>query len=348
MSSCAGAHGTGAVSRRAAVTGLAAVASMLAVGRSGASDPAAPAAARLDRLVIAGMPATPTVLLARGIAAGTLAPHVAAPALKVWRTLDELRAGVRTGAYDLVALPTDAAASLFNAGAPIRLVGVLAWGLLFLIGRDPAVTGVEALAGRRVTVAFRGEAPDLILRLVLRRLGLDPDRDVVLDYVATPAETARKLLAGETDLAAVPEPVATAVLMRAAQSDRPMRRIADLTAVYGALTGRTRGLPKAGLAASEALLQARPELVAAVHAACGAAVDWVRADPAAAGRLGSEPLALPAAVVEASLPHFRLDVVTAAAARDDIERYYADLVGVAPNVLGGAPPPARFYWGGTG
>lgn len=327
------------LSRRTIVAGLAAATTAFASGRAGATTP------RLDRLVIAGMPATPTVLLARAIAAGALAPYADAPTLRVWRTLDELRAGVRTGSFDFVALPTDACASLFNGGAPIRLVDVLAWGLLYLLGRDPAVERVDQLAGRRVTVAFRGEAPDLILRLVLRRLGLDPDRDVTLDYVATPAETARRFLAGETDLAAVPEPVATAVLLRAAQSGPPARRIADLTAVYGNLTGRPRGLPKAGLAASEALVQSRPELVAAMHAACAAAADWVRSDPAAAGRLGSEPLALPAAVIEGSLPYFRLDVVTAAAAKHDLEQYFADLTAVAPEVLGGPPPPAGFYWG---
>ncbi|RAI45262.1 ABC transporter substrate-binding protein [Rhodoplanes roseus] len=336
----------GAVSRRAALAGLATTAWTLASGRSGASETGGLAAGQIERLVIAGMPATPTVLLARAIASGAFASHVTTPTLTVWRTLDELRAGVRTGAYDLVALPTDAAASLFNAGAAIRLVDVLAWGLLFLIGRAD-VQRVEQLAGRRVTVAFRGEAPDLILRLVLRRLGVDPDRDVELDYCGSPAETARRLLAGETDLAALPEPVATAVLMRAAPSDRPVRRIADLTAAYGALVGRPRGLPKAGLVASEALLQSRPELVVAAHAACVTAADWVRAEPAAAGRLGAEPLDLPAAVIEASLPHFRLDVVTAAAAHDDIAHYYADLTAVAPNVLGGPLPPARFYWGDT-
>lgn len=49
----------------------------------------------------------------------------------------------------------------------------------------------------------------------------------------------------------------------------------------------------------------------------------------------------------ASQPHFRRDGVTGAATRVGIERYRADLVGVAPTVLGGAPPPARVGWGGT-
>lgn len=49
----------------------------------------------------------------------------------------------------------------------------------------------------------------------------------------------------------------------------------------------------------------------------------------------------------ASRPHVRRDGVTGAATRDGIERYPADRVGVAPAVLGGAPPPARVGWGGT-
>ncbi|NVO13545.1 MAG: ABC transporter substrate-binding protein [Rhodoplanes sp.] len=327
------------LSRRAALSGVAAVA---ATGFAPARTRAAP---RRDRLTIAGMPATPTVLLARVLETGALAPYVEAPQLQVWRTLDELRAGVRSGAYDVVGLPTDAAAALFNGGAAIRLLDVVAWGLLYLVGRDASVTRIEDLAGRRITVAFRGEAPDLIVRLVLRRLGLDPDRDVSLDYVATPAETARRLLEGETDLAVVPEPLATAILLRSAASAAPVRRIADLTAVYGALTGRPRGLPKAGLAVSEALVETNPALVTTLHRASVAAASWVRAEPAAAARLGSEPLALPAAVIEGSLPFFRLDVVAAASVRTNLEQYFGELAAVAPDVLGGSLPPARFYWG---
>ena len=323
--------------RRAVLAALAA----LALG------PVAARAAGLDRLTVWGMPASPSVVLARAVAAGALDGFAASAGFDVWKTADQMRAGVVSGAMQLFAAPTYTAANLANRGAGVRLVNVLTWGLLYVLtARGAAVGRIEDLAGKTVLLAAKNDAPDLLTRLVLRWAGLDPDKDVTLTYAGTSAEAVPLFLTGRADIAILPEPAATAAEFRARKDGIDLVRALDITEVYGAHTGRGPAIPQAGLAVTDAFLAAHPDAVAAFAAACVEAGAWVDGHPREAGELGAASLGLPAPIIEKSLPRFRLNVRSAAAARADLELYFQNLMSLSPDFVGGRLPDAGFYWGG--
>lgn len=325
--------------RRDALAGLGALGgAVLLPGHGGA-------AARLDSLVIHGMPATPSVVMARLIETGALSAFADKAQLKVWRSPDQMRAGVVSGDMKVFGTPSYSCANMLNRGVPVRLMNIVTWGLLYLMSRDPAVRRIEDIAGKPVLMAFRNDAPDLIFRMTLRRLGMNPDTDVKLQYVGSPTEAVQLLLAGRADLAVISEPAATAAQIRGAQAGITVHRAADMTEVYGRLTGRPPRIAQAGLGVREDFVQAYPDIVQAIHDGCVAGSRWVLDNPAEAGRLGAALLDLAAPVVEKSIPSFRLDVVSAAAARPDLERYFGDLMDMSPDILGGRLPDDRFYWG---
>ncbi len=326
------------LSRRLFLTGASAITGLGLVPR-----PVAAAAA--DTLTISAMPATPSVVVAHLVESGALSPLVGKTAMKVWRTPDQMRAGVLSGEMKVFGTPSYSCANMMNRGVPVRLMNILTWGLLYVMSRDESVSRVEDLAGRQVIMAFRNDAPDLIFRLVLRRLGLSPDKDVKIQYVGTPTEATQLFLAGKADIAVLPEPVATAAQMRGMQAGVAIKRAVDLTAVYGALTGRPPRIAQAGLGVAEDLVQSRPELVKAIHDGCVASARWVMNNPASAGRLGADYLDMQPAIIERSLPHFRLGVSTAAEARPELEAYFGDLMEMSPDIMGGRMPDPRFYWG---
>ncbi|RAI45261.1 ABC transporter substrate-binding protein [Rhodoplanes roseus] len=300
---------------------------------------------RLDSLVIHGMPATPSVVMARLIETGTLSTFADKPQLKIWRSPDQMRAGVISGDMKVFGTPSYSCATMRNRGAPVRLMNIVTWGLLYLMSRDESVRRIEDIAGKSVLMAFRNDAPDLIFRMTLRRLGMNPDADVRLHYVGTPTEAVQLLLAGRAELAVISEPAATAAEIRGAQAGIALRRAADLTEVYGRLAGRPPRIAQAGLGVREDLLQAHPEIVQAIHDGCIAGSRWVLDNPVEAGRLGAPLLDLGPGTIAQSVPHFRLEVVSAAAARPDIERYFTDLMEMSPDILGGRLPDDGFYWG---
>jgi NitT/TauT family transport system substrate-binding protein len=331
-------------SRRAACAGLAALG-----GRALLPSPAAAAPPNLlDSLTIHGMPSIPSVVLAHMVQDPVLATLVRTPVLAIYRNADQMRTGVLAGSMKVFGTPSYSAANMFNREVPIRQINILTWGLVYVMSRDPAIRRIEDLAGRHVLVPSRNDAPDLIFRLVLRRLGMNPDQDLRLQYVGTPTEAAQLFLAGQADCALTPEPAGTAVEMRAFQAGIAVTRAIDLTDAYAAATGRPARISQAGLGVTEDFVQAHPEVVAAIHAGCVASARWVLDHPAEAGRLGATHLGLAAEIVERSIPRFRLAVASAAEARADMEHYFADLMEMSPGIVGGKLPEPRFYWGTAG
>ncbi|WP_036790962.1 ABC transporter substrate-binding protein [Pleomorphomonas koreensis] len=303
-------------------------------------------AAGLDRLTVWGMPASPSVVLARAVASGALAPLAGEARFDVWRTADQMRAGVVSGDIELFAAPSYAAANLCNRGAGVRLVNVLTWGLLYVFaGPGVSIGGIDDLRGRTLLVGSKNDAPDLLTRFVLKAAGLDPDKDLKLSYVGTSAEAVPLILAGKADAAVLPEPAASAAEIKAREAGVAVTRALDVTELYAARTGRPAGVPQAGLAVTERFLDAHPDVVAALHAACVEAAGWVAANPGEAAALIAGPLKLPAPIVEASLPRFRLKVASTAEARDDLEAYFRALMTLSPDIVAGRLPEPAFYWG---
>ncbi len=325
--------------RRAVLLGLAALgASSHALARAAAAGEGTP-------LTLWGIPATPSAVFARAVASDGFQAASPGARFDVWKSTDQMRAGVASGAFRLFATSTYAAANFFNRGAGTRLVNVVTWGILYVMARDDGIRGVEDLAGRTVLLSNKHEAPDLLFRLLLGWSGLDPDRDVTLDYVGSPGEAVPLFLAGRGDVAVLHEPAATAALLRARQEGIAIVRALDVTELYRRHTGLPAGIPQVGLAASERMVETEPEVVAAAHAACVEAAAWVRAHPDAAGAAAGPVLGLPAPVIAASLPHVHLDVIPAQEARADIELYFSHLMELAPGIVGGRLPDPGFYWG---
>lgn len=325
--------------RRDLLRGLAALSATglgpLLPGRAAAAEP----------LTLWGIPATPSAVFARAVASPGFQSAAPGARFDLWKSTDQMRAGIATGDFQLFATSTYAAANFFNRGAGTRLVNVVTWGVLYVMARNQTITRIEDLAGKTVLLSNKNEAPDLLFRLVLRWSGLDPDRDVTLDYVGSPGEAVPLFLSGRGDVAVLHEPAATMALLKAAKAGLPVFRALDVTQVYGRHTGRGPRIPQVGLAVSEAFLAARPDVVAAAHAACVEAGAWVLANPDQAGAATGPLLDLPPPVIAQSLPFVHLDVTAAQAARADIEVYFRNLMELDPGIVGGRLPDAGFYWG---
>ena len=298
-----------------------------------------------EPLTLWGIPASPSAVFARAVASGALDAVAPGASFDIWKSTDQMRAGIATGDFKLFATSTYAASTFYNRGAGTRMVNVVTWGVLYVMARDESITRIEDLAGKKVLLSNKNEAPDLLFRLVLKWAGLDPDKDVTLDYVGSPNEAVPLYLNGRGDVAVMHEPASTAALLKAKADGLPLRRAFDVTEVYGKYTGRGPRIPQVGLAVSEAFLDAHEDVVRAVHQACVEAGDWVLANPDEAGALAAEKLPLPAPVIAKSLPFVHLDVKTAKESQEDIEVYFDHLMSLDPAIVGGKKPDDGFYWG---
>lgn len=299
--------------------------------------------AALAELTLFGPPAGPSVTLAYAVGAGLLRDVADKASFKVWRTPDEMRAGLTSGTMQAVVMPTTVAANLHTRGLGLRLANVMTNGLLYVISTDAAVRRFADLKGRRITVPFPNDTPELVFDAALAHHGMKAGEDVEVDRAGTPIEAIQLLLAGRIDTALVPEPAATAAMVRGAASGTVVHRAIDMQAEWGAVTGLGPVMPQAGLAFGKTFLDEHPDKVEPLLAALQQATAAVIARPADAANHAASALELPWPVIEKSIPHSNLVAIPARDARPALEALFRAIAAANPKMIGGRMPDATLY-----
>ena len=144
------------------------------------------------------------------------------------------------GEVPISLLATGAIASAVAQGADVVLLATSANKLVFQLLAAPHIADAEALRGQPVGVSGRGSAGDFATRYALKRLGLDPDQDVVIRVVpGGDAGLANALLSGSFVAGALGPPSDYRLEQHGFRS---LVRLADLNVPYtgtGPATTRT-------------------------------------------------------------------------------------------------------------
>jgi len=301
------------------------------------------AGAPLDTLEIWGPPAGPSITVLLAIASGRLDAAARKPTLRVWRQVDEVRAGLTSKSFDVGIVPVPVAANLYNRGLGVRLVNVMTNGILYVMASDPTLTKLEALRGHKLAVLFPNELPSLILERLFRQAGIDSKTEVELTPTATPLEAMQLLVLGRVDAALIPEPAASAAIVKGSLAGRTIHRVIDLQAEWGKMTGGPNIVPQAGLVVTDSFRAANGDALAAIQDGLERAVVDVNAHPARAANTAAGPLQMPWPVIEKSIPYCNLVATPAHEARAHVEAVLKAMADVNPGYIGGHLPDSSFY-----
>jgi len=312
--------------------------------------PLAAHAGKLPRLVLGGPSATVSTPLIHMVETGALADLADEVEFVPWRDPDQLRAMALEGRADVLAMPTNVAANLFNRGAPVTLMNVSTWGVLWMVSRSPDRKTLADFRGEEIAMPFRGDMPDIMFQLLAARQGLDARKNFRLRYVASPVDAMQLLVMRRVDHALLAEPAVSMALRKTKSFPLglvapELHRSVDLQQEWGRLYARGTRIPQAGIAAVGKLRE-RPELLARIEAAYAASLVWCKAHALECGRMVAKRVDTlsPEAVADA-IAVSQLDAVPAAAARAELEFFFGELHARNPALVGGKLPGDAFYGG---
>jgi NitT/TauT family transport system substrate-binding protein len=253
-------------------------------------------------------------------------------------TPDQMRAELAAGRVDVILVPTNVAANLYNRGVDVQFLGVFEMDLMHLVG-PPGTQGWDGLRGQTVLIPFQGDILDLAFQALAPANGLVIGEDVAVEYAATPPEVLSALLQGRVSFGLLPEPLASVALARAGAEGVPLERIVNVADSWREQFGGELVTPS--FVVTTEFAESHPAVVAALQEELGASLEDVVARSADVAPALAEPAQLPVPVVAEVLsrlaPEFRVD------ARDDIESYLSVLAEVSPESVGGQLPPAAIY-----
>ncbi len=249
-------------------------------------------------------------------------------------------AALISGGCDIAALPTNAAAAVYNkTQGGVRLLALNTLGVLYLVVNGEAMT-VQSLAdldGMRVYVPAQN--PLFLFQALCGAAGVDVTID---DTYAQPADLRTALAAGEVDAAVLPEPMVT-IACAANGSLIPALDLTEQWQNYYPENSLVQGC----VVARTGFVEDHPAEVDAFLEEYGASIAYAQEQPAdAAALIEQTGVFTNAAVAEKALPRCNLCFITGDEMQTDMDGFLQILYGVAPESIGGAVPDEAFYYKG--
>ena len=160
------------------------------------------------KLTLWGPPVTPSVLLAIAAREGK-AKDISPFDVQIWRSPDQLRAGLVNGEIAASIVPSYVAANLYNQGRKVKLFNIMSEGLNYIAAPvedgNPHIASLADLAQHSPVIPFKNDMPDLPLQIPYKNAGLEFAAAKVI-YAATPPEALAPFLGAAVECATVPEP----------------------------------------------------------------------------------------------------------------------------------------------
>ena len=243
------------------------------------------------------------------------------------------------GQLDIAAIPTNAAVSLYNkTNGGVRIIALNTAGVLYILENGNAVSQVSDLKGKTLYAVGQGSNPEYVLRFILSKNGIDPDKDVDIQFLDS-AELTTRMATGEIGLCMLPVPAVTTVLTK-----NPSVRIAlDLTEEWDKLNVGSKLTMGCVVVRTEFLKENKAAVLTFLRE-YQKSIEYVKANPAEAGQMCADFGIVPAAAIATkAIPDSNLIFVSGDAIRPYIEGYFQVLYDANPKAIGGAMPKDDFY-----
>lgn len=256
---------------------------------------------------------------------------------------DEVVAAISNGDADIAAVATNLAATLYNkTSGGVTVLAVNTLGVLSLLGNGQEVATIADLAGKTIYAPGQGANPEYILRYVLTGNGLDPDKDVTIQFVGEGSEL---LTVWQTDPEAIimaPQPVATSILMQ----NENAGTLFNMTDEWDKVSGGDSTLMMGCVIVRNEFLQENPGAVALFLQEYAASIEKAQSDVEGTAALCEQYGLIPkAALAKAAIPSCGLTFVTGAEMKSALSGYLQVMFDADLKSVGGAMPGDDFYYG---
>lgn len=258
----------------------------------------------------------------------------------LYGTADEVTPKLLKGELDLAAVPANLASVLYNnTEGQIRLVAVNTLGVLYIVENGETVTSIEDLKGQTVYATGKGSTPEYTLRYLLKQHGIDPDKDLTIEFKSEPAEVVALMESRKNVIAMLPQPYVTVAGTKV--EDLSVRL--DLTKEWDSL-GNGSQLITGVMVARADVLKDRPEEIKKFLGEYEASVNFVKENTEEASQLIEKYGIVKAAVAKKALPACNLTFLKGSDLKAPVSGYLGTLFEENPKAVGGKLPGDDFYY----
>ena len=243
------------------------------------------------------------------------------------------------GEINIASVPTNVAATLYNkSNGKVRMLAVNTYGVLSILEKGDSIKSIADLKGKTIYSTGKGQNPEYILNHILTENGIDPEKDVTINFVSS-EDLVAKLISGEAEVALAPEPAATTVMVKNANLNRAISindewsKVSDTQLMMGCVI------------ALDSYVNANPEAVEMFLKEYEASVKFATENlDETATHCETYKIAASAAIAKKAIPTCNLCYVTGEYMKNNVNGYFNVLFNADPTSIGGKLPADDLYY----
>lgn len=255
--------------------------------------------------------------------------------------VDEITPNIVQKKVDIAAVPANLASVLYNnTEGGVKVLAVNTLGVIYIVETGDSVNSVSDLKGKTIYASGKGATPEAALNYILKENGLDPEKDVKIEWKSEHAECLQALLTNDNAVAMLPEPFVSS----AKAQNENVRTALDITKewdklgtdsqlITGVIVGVTDFVEKNDAAVRNFLKNYKES------------IDFVNENIDDAAAIIGEYGIVPEAVAKKAIPNCNIVFMAGDEMKDKLNGYLNVLYKENPQMVGGELPGHDFYYG---
>ena len=254
---------------------------------------------------------------------------------------DEIVPQIVQGNVDIAAVPSNLAAVLYQKTQKnVSVLAVNTLGVLYLVENGESIQSVEDLKGKTIYASGKGATPEYALEYVLSANGIDPEKDVTIEYKSEHAEVVAALANDQTAAGLLPQPFVTTALMK----NDSLRVALDLNQLWQDGVSDDSQLVTGVVVVRNDYLKEHEADVDAFMDAYQASVEFVNSDPDQAAKIIGTHDIIAEEVAKKAIPDCSIVFVEGEEMQTMLSGYLSTLEQQNPEMVGGQLPDDDFYY----
>lgn len=261
--------------------------------------------------------------------------------LTVAGAADEITSGILKGDYPVAAVPCNLAAVLYaKSNGGIKVAGINTLGVLYIVETGESIQSVEDLKGKTIYSTGKGTTPEYTLNYLLKSHGIDPEKDVTIEYKTEATEVAAMLSESEDAIAMLPQPYVTTVMM----NNDKVRIALDVAKEWEDISENDSTVVTGVVVVNTAFLEDNKDAVDALLAEYKTSTEYANTEVEATAELVEKYGIIKKGVAMKAIPYCNIVMFQGDDMKAKVSDYLQVLFDQDPKAVGGSMPDDGFYY----
>ena len=253
---------------------------------------------------------------------------------------DEITPKLIQGELDIAAVPANLASVLFNnTQGKVQIIAINNLGVLYVVEQGETITSFADLKGKTIYSTGKGTTPEYALNYLLEQNGVDPAKDVTIEWKSEATEIVAVLKQDPTAIAVLPQPYVTV-----AQTQVEGLKVAlSFNDEWIGLDNGSKLVTGVIVARTE-FIKENPTQVSIFLDEFKESVEAINADVEAGAALVESFDIVKAPIAKKAIPECNIQFMEGAEMKEAVSGYLQTLFDQNPKAVGGAMPTDEFYY----